>query len=299
MRQSWLMGILAAALILGGGFPAAWADKEGGEQDKAASGAHGKASGKGHGSGYAKGHGSMHGGHGYGRMGHHGSAGHFLRGLLKYGQGFGLTDEQTSKLKAIQLDLDRIRIKAEADIMIAEREAQALQEDEKSGLAAIEAKIKQAESMEVTLRMAAIKAKRDAQAVLTPEQREKVKAMHERMKMHGMMGRHGGYGKAGADGENGKDQEAEDEGEDEDKAKLAAAAKVTIDQAIKAASEKSSGTVIEAELEEEDGKVVWEVEIVGKDGKVTTLLVDAETGAVTVEEEDGKEKDGEGKAKKR
>lgn len=193
MRGIWLTGLLAAMLILGGAFPAAWADQAGAGPEKADRG-YGKSYGKGHGSGYRKGHvdGRGFGGHGPGPMGHHGSTGHFLRGLLQYGKGFGLTEEQVGKLKAIQLDLDRTRIRAEADIMIAEREAQALLEDEKSDLSAIEAKIRQSESLEVALRMAAIKAKREAEAVLTPEQREKVKAIHERMKTGGMMGRHGG-----------------------------------------------------------------------------------------------------------
>ena len=44
-------------------------------------------------------------------------------------------------------------------------------------------------------------------------------------------------------------------------------AKVTIDQAIKTASEKVSGTVVEAELEKKHGKTVWEVEVLGADRK--------------------------------
>jgi len=57
-------------------------------------------------------------------------------------------------------------------------------------------------------------------------------------------------------------------------------AKVTIDQAIKTASEKVPGTVVEAELEKKHGKTVWEVEIVGPDGKVTEVHIDAATGDV-------------------
>ena len=57
-------------------------------------------------------------------------------------------------------------------------------------------------------------------------------------------------------------------------------AKVTIDQAIKTASEKAPGTVVEAELEKKHGKTVWEVEVLGADGKVTEVHIDAATGAV-------------------
>ena len=47
-----------------------------------------------------------------------------------------------TKLKDMQLNLDKTRIKTEADIQVAERELRALTEDEKSDLGAIEAKLK-------------------------------------------------------------------------------------------------------------------------------------------------------------
>ena len=55
-------------------------------------------------------------------------------------------------------------------------------------------------------------------------------------------------------------------------------AKVTAEQAIKTAMEKVPGTVVEAELEKKHGKTVWEVEILGADGKVTEVHIDAATG---------------------
>lgn len=75
-------------------------------------------------------------------------------------------------------------------------------------------------------------------------------------------------------------------------------ATVTIDQAIKTASEKVPGTVVEAELEKKHGKTVWEVEVLGADGKVTEVHIDASTGAVidTQAKKDEKKK-GEKKAK--
>ena len=57
-------------------------------------------------------------------------------------------------------------------------------------------------------------------------------------------------------------------------------AKVTIDQAIKTASEKAPGTIVEAELEKKHGKTVWEVEVVGADGNVTEVHIDAASGEV-------------------
>jgi uncharacterized membrane protein YkoI len=50
---------------------------------------------------------------------------------------------------------------------------------------------------------------------------------------------------------------------------LVKGATVTIEQAIKTASEKVPGTVVEAELEKKQGKTVREVDINGPDGNVT------------------------------
>ena len=73
------------------------------------------------------------------------------------------------------------------------------------------------------------------------------------------------------------DKKKDEEG---DVAALAKEAKVTIEQAIKTAIEKVPGTVVEAELEKKHDKTVWEVEVLGADGKVTEVHIDAATGAV-------------------
>ena len=88
-----------------------------------------------------------------------------------------------------------------------------------------------------------------------------------------------------------------DEKEDGKPAELVKSAKVTIDQAIKTASEKVQGTVIEAELEKKHDKVIWEVEVYAADGKVSEVHVDADSGTV-IDVEDKKEKKKEGKKKK-
>jgi uncharacterized membrane protein YkoI len=83
-------------------------------------------------------------------------------------------------------------------------------------------------------------------------------------------------------------------------ADLAKEAKVTVDQAIKTATEKIQGTVVEAELEKKHDKTIWEVEIVGADGKVSEVHIDAATGAVIDVEDKKAEKkeDKKGKGKK-
>jgi periplasmic protein CpxP/Spy len=117
---------------------------------------------------------SHHGGHA------HGSAtGHLLRHLLKNKQEIGLTDEQIAKLRAMALDADRARIRAEADKMVSDRELRSLLWDEKAELPAIEAKVKETESLEATVRIIGIRAKRELVGVLTSEQRTKLKALWE------------------------------------------------------------------------------------------------------------------------
>jgi len=72
---------------------------------------------------------------------------------------------------------------------------------------------------------------------------------------------------------------------------MATKAKVTIDQAIKTASEKVTGKVVEAELEMKHDTLVWEVEVVTAENKVMEVHIDAESGAVINVEEEKPEKD--------
>lgn len=176
-----LVAIIIALLFgLGLGLQPVWADEKEGYSKR-------------HGGEYSKGHGSKRGMYGrggsYGMGRHHAGAGHLIRGLLGGAKEMGLTDDQITKLKTIQLNLDRTRIQSEADIKIAEREAAALNDDDTGDLAAIEAKLKESASRQVSLRMAAITARRNAMAVLTPEQSKRVKMLHERMKKHRRSGK--------------------------------------------------------------------------------------------------------------
>src|SRR5215210_9575698 len=82
-----------------------------------------------------------------------------------------------------------------------------------------------------------------------------------------------------------------------DVATLAKDATVTIEQAIKTAAEQVPGTVVEAELEKKHGKTVWEVEVLGADGKVTEVHVDAAMGTVIDTEVKGKKEQHKGKKK--
>ena len=79
---------------------------------------------------------------------------------------------------------------------------------------------------------------------------------------------------------------------------MAAKAKVTIEQAIKTASEKVPGKVVEAELEKKHDTLVWEVEVVTAENKVMEVHIDAESGTVIDVEEEKPEKDMKSEQKK-
>lgn len=110
---------------------------------------------------------------------------HMLRHLLRNKQELGLTDDQMTKMRALALDADRAHIRAKADVMVSERELHALLRDEKTELAAIEAKVKEHEAFQATARIIGIKATRDLMGVLTPEQRAKQKALWEQYRHAG------------------------------------------------------------------------------------------------------------------
>ena len=78
--------------------------------------------------------------------------------------------------------------------------------------------------------------------------------------------------------------------ESKETVEMAAKAKVRIDQAIKTASEKVAGKVVEAELEKKHDTLVWEVEVVTAENKVMEVHIDAESGAVIDVEEEKAEK---------
>ncbi len=55
---------------------------------------------------------------------------------------------------------------------------------------------------------------------------------------------------------------------------------VTMEEAMKTATDRFPGQVLEAELETEDGKSVYEVEVAGANGERREVEVDAQTGKI-------------------
>jgi hypothetical protein len=70
-----------------------------------------------------------------------------------------------------------------------------------------------------------------------------------------------------------------------------ALAKLTLQDAIAAAQAAVPGQVLSVGLEEEDGYLVYEVEIVEAQGAITEVLVDAGNGTVLQMEQDHKDED--------
>ena len=87
-----------------------------------------------------------------------------------------------------------------------------------------------------------------------------------------------------------KDHESDDKGDDADdkaeQAKLEKAAKIDARAASKAATDKVPGTADKVELDEEDGKVVYEVDVTAKDGTQSEVLIDATNGKILAEQAD-------------
>lgn len=108
-------------------------------------------------------------------------AGHKLKHLLTHGQEIGLTSEQISELKTMQLNLSRAQARAEADIKVATLELNAVAEDERADSAAIQAKVDQLKKVEGHLQSMAIRSERSAMTILSPEQREKDNALRKEM----------------------------------------------------------------------------------------------------------------------
>jgi len=118
-------------------------------------------------------------------MGGHQSATKFIDHILKFKDGMAITDQQESQLNTIKIAYKRNRIKMKADVELANLDLHEVLKDEDADLSGIETKLKQVHALKAGLYMASIKAKRDAKGVLTPEQRSRMKAVHDRIKTHG------------------------------------------------------------------------------------------------------------------
>jgi len=162
---------------------------------------------KGHGSSphgqYSKGHGYSPSGHSSGRpgygphMGPHQSASQFIQHILKFKQAMAITDEQEHQLQSISTNFKKTKIKMKAEVDLANLDLHQLFRNDQAALSDIESQLKNVHELKADLIMASVKAKREAKSVLTDEQRQRMKVVHDRIKQYGSdsmsKGHPGGY----------------------------------------------------------------------------------------------------------
>ncbi len=120
--------------------------------------------------------------HGHGKR--HDAA-KFIRHALMAKEELGITDKQATRLRAMKIAFKKERITRKAEVDLAKVDLHALLHDDQATMAQIEAAVNKVYTLKASLRVASIKARREAKAVLTPEQRKKMKATH-RKKMREM-----------------------------------------------------------------------------------------------------------------
>ncbi len=153
---------------------------------------------------HSSGHGHHAKGHGkHGRQGKHSDTHQnvmkFIDHIMQFQEGMSLTDDQMQQLRALKTNYKKTRITMKADVKLANVDLHEIVKDEKASLADIEAKLHAMHAMKTKLYMASIKARRDANAVLSEEQQSRMGKIHERIKSHSdtmaPQGDHSGYKK--------------------------------------------------------------------------------------------------------
>ncbi|HXX81653.1 MAG TPA: Spy/CpxP family protein refolding chaperone [Thermodesulfovibrionales bacterium] len=143
--------------------------------------------------------GMQHGTHMGGEMGHHGMEG--MRGeehpMWKHLMGLGLDEKQKEAVKAIRSKEMKGMIKKRADKQIAKVELKEILAKDPVDMRAVEAKLKQIEVIETDMRLAHINTMEEVKALLTPDQKKRMKEMIEMGPMRGGMDMMRGCGMMG------------------------------------------------------------------------------------------------------
>ena len=84
----------------------------------------------------------------------------------------------------------------------------------------------------------------------------------------------------GDENENGEEENGKEENDKQEQANLAKQAKITEAESKAIALQKVPGTVTDVELEDEDGTIVYGVEVQAKDGSKQDVKVNAQTGKI-------------------
>jgi Spy/CpxP family protein refolding chaperone len=106
-----------------------------------------------------------------------------------------LSEGQERQLKDILYQAAKTHIKQRADVRVAELDLQQLLDADAVDMGKVETKLKDIEGLRTALRLNLIKAHEQAKGVLSPEQRQRLERIHDRLPgMRGMMGG-GGMGR--------------------------------------------------------------------------------------------------------
>jgi Spy/CpxP family protein refolding chaperone len=139
--------------------------------------------------------------------GPHQSASSFIDHILKFKEGMAITDNQVERLQSIKTAFEKTRIQMKADMQLTSLDLHELLRNDQGDLSAIETQLRNLYAIRAGLYMASVKAGREAKAVLTAEQRDRMKAVHDRIDAY----KEGGTGKGHPGGYPHHSQESKDQ----------------------------------------------------------------------------------------
>ena len=93
--------------------------------------------------------------------------------MLRNREKLGLSEDQVAKLEQLRADFEKVSIRNDADIRVAEIDLTNLLQSQNGELAKIEAKIREIERLRADLRIARVRAVEKAKALLTADQKRK------------------------------------------------------------------------------------------------------------------------------
>ena len=129
----------------------------------------------------------QHGGYDkYGHKGHHGKK----SGLLKHREALGLTGDQVKKIKTLKNETKKATIQLKADIDIAEIDLKSAKYADPVDMKKVSKMMKGIASKQADIRIAWQQFKVDSKAVLTDEQKKKLKDIYMKKYSH----KSGGHG---------------------------------------------------------------------------------------------------------
>jgi Spy/CpxP family protein refolding chaperone len=105
--------------------------------------------------------------------------------MLHHRTELGLSPEQVGRLETLRADYAREAIRRDADIRIAELDLAALLEQEPPDFSKVETKVREVAQLRGDLRVARLRAIEQGKAVLTPEQRGRLRTMTSGGMHHG------------------------------------------------------------------------------------------------------------------